>query len=261
MKRRSFVKSSLLTGLLPATALSAAAETQKKKQEYYELRTYTLANEGQQQLVEAYWREAAIPALGRIGNRPVGVFTEVKPQAQPKFYVLIPFRSLEDYGKMEAKLMKDKAYLQAANAYLHAPAEKPAYQRIESSLLLAFSHMPRIEAPAQQPRIFELRRYESPNESGGLKKIEMFNEGGEIAIFRRTGLTPVFFGQALIGPHLPNLTYMLTFRDQADRDRSWKQFVADPEWKRISSLPEYADKKILSKIEAVMLQPTDFSQI
>ena len=27
--------------------------------------------------------------------------------------------------------------------------------------------------------------------------LAMFNEGGEIAIFRRTGLTPVFFGEAL----------------------------------------------------------------
>ena len=57
-------------------------------------------------------------------------------------------------------------------------------------------------------RILELRIYESHSTKAGQKKIEMFNEGGEIAIFRKTGLRPVFFGETLIGPLMPNLTYM-----------------------------------------------------
>ena len=39
------------------------------------------------------------------------------------------------------------------------------------------------------------------------KKIEMFNEVGEIAIFKKTGLQPVFFGETIIGPKLPNHFY------------------------------------------------------
>ena len=84
---------------------------------------------------------------------------------------------------------------------------------------------------------------------------------GEIAIFKRVGLTPVFFGESLIGPFRPNLTYMLTFDDMAEHDRNWKTFGSDPEWKRISSIPEYADAKIVSRIVRDFLVPTEFSQI
>jgi hypothetical protein len=49
----------------------------------------------------------------------------------------------------------------------------------------------------------------------------MFNEGGEIAIFRRTGLAPVFFGEALVGSKIPNLTYMLGFDDMEALEKGW----------------------------------------
>lgn len=233
----------------------------KSKPEFYELRTYTLKNETQQQVVEAYFQNAAIPALNRLGSKNIGVFTELKPEGQTKLYVLIPFASPDDFLKAEEKLAKDSAYQQAGAAYLNAPATAPAYDRIESSLLKAFAGMPRLDVPQKEPRIFELRRYESASEQAGKKKIEMFNDVGEIEIFKRVGLTPVFFGETIIGALRPNLTYMLTFDDMDEHDRNWKSFVSDPEWKRISAIPEYADAKIVSRITNFFLTPTTFSQI
>lgn len=89
----------------------------------------------------------------------------------------------------------------------------------------------------------------------------MFNTAGEIDIFKRVGLTPVFFGETIIGALRPNLTYMLTYDDMAERDRNWKVFGSDPEWKRISAIPEYANAKIVSRITATFLVPTASSQI
>ena len=54
----------------------------------------------------------------------------------------------------------------------------------------------------------------SPSEKTGQKKIEMFNTGGELALFREVGMDPVFFGEALLGTRVPNLTYMLGGRDK-----------------------------------------------
>ena len=267
MKRRLFIKSSLLassiSSVLPLTsqATSDMKTPKKAKQEFYELRVYTLKDQEQQQNVEAYFQKAAIPALNRLGSKNIGVFTEQKPEGQTKLFVVIPFKTMDDYIKAEAKLAIDNAYLEAGSAYLNAPATAPAYERIESSLLRAFEQMPALEVPERKPRIFELRRYESASESAGKKKIEMFNNVGEIAIFKRTGLTPVFFGETLIGGLRPNLTYMLTFDDMAEHDRNWKTFGSDPEWKRISALPEYADAKIVSHITSTFLIPTEFSQI
>jgi hypothetical protein len=263
MKRRRFIQSSFIAGtatvLSPATALSAGAA--KKKQEFYELRVYTLKDEAQQRLTEVYLAQAYIPALNRQGSKHVGVFTELQPEGQTKLYVVTQFPSLENFTGMDVNLAKDIQYQQVASDYLTAPADAPAYIRIQSSLLKAFSFMPNLVAPDNKERIFELRRYESPTEYASKKKIEMFNEGGEIEIFKKTGLTPVFFGETLIGDSRPNLIYMITFDNMEAHDRNWKAFGSDAEWKRISSMEEYADKKLISKIVRTFLKPASYSQI
>src|SRR5205823_3238066 len=96
----------------------------------------------------------------------------------------------------------------------------PSYVRVESSLMAAFEGIPKLEVPEKKSRIFELRTYESHSKKANKKKIEMFNKG-EIAIFRRAGLQPVFFGETLTGTKLPNLTYMLTFENIAAHDKNW----------------------------------------
>lgn len=267
MKRRSFVKNSLLTGsfgsLVPIAILASKDfnVTKKSNQEFYELRVYTLKNETQQKLVEDYFSKAAIPALNRLGRKNIGVFTELKPTGTTKLYVIIPYKSLEDFLTINEKLSNDASYVDAGSAYLNSPATDPAYERIESSLLRAFTQMPVMIIPQKTSRIFELRRYESASESAGKKKIDMFNSLGEIEIFKRVGLTPVFFGETLIGALRPNLTYMLTYDDMEEHNRNWKTFGSDPEWKRISSMPEYADAKIVSHITSIFLVPTAFSQV
>lgn len=266
MKRRSFVKTSLLTGyvssLAPLAGLTSqnAEAVKKGGREFYELRVYTLKNEAQQKLVEDFYQAAAIPAFNRLGSKNIGVFTELRPAAYTKIYVVIPFKSLEDFSTVYEKLAKDAFYNEAGAAYLNAPAKEAAYERIESSLMMAFEHMPSIAVPVKKARLFELRRYESASENAGKKKIEMFNTA-EIDVFKRVGLTPVFFGETIIGILRPNLTYLLTYDDMEARVRNWKTFSGDPEWKRISSMPEYADAKIVSHITSVFLVPTAFSQV
>ncbi len=268
MKRRSFVKAALLSGTLPQvlgyTAASAAGKhsTAKKNREWYELRTYFLKNETQQHLVENYYEHAAIPAYNKIGSKSVGVFTELKPEGQTKLFVVIPHRSIEDFTQATERLMADKTYVTAGDAYLNAPATAPAYDRIETTLLQAFTGMPAMATPTPgRPRIFELRRYESPGEAAGRKKIEMFNDAGEMTIFKNKGLRAVFFGQSVIGSNQPNLTYMLTFDDMDDHDKAWKNFGSSDEWNKLKSIPEYADAKLISKITATFLTPASFSQI
>jgi hypothetical protein len=86
----------------------------------------------------------------------------------------------------------------------------------------------------------------------------MFN-AGEVPIFRKTGLTPVFFGETLLGQNMPSLNYMLTFPDMAARDAAWSAFSKDPEWKTLSGDPQY--KENVSAISDLILRPTPFSQI
>jgi len=264
VKRRSFVKSTALAVAAGAVAPKigmAKEDSPKGGREFYELRVYTLRDYDQQKLAEGYFSDAFIPALTRLGSGPVGVFTELKPATQTKLYVLIPYNSLDNFLAIQDKLANDQVYTQAADAYLFAPATDPAYERIESSLLKAFVHMPKMQVPEQKPRIFELRRYEHATEGAGKKKLEMFNDAGEIDIFKKLGFKPVFFGETLIGPLRPNLTYMITFDDMAAHDAHWKAFGSDPDWKKVSAIPDYADAKLVSRITSTILVPAAFSQI
>jgi hypothetical protein len=130
--------------------------------------------------------------------------------------------------------------------------------------MVAFEGMPKLEVPGgageKKPRIFELRIYESHSKKANAKKVEMFNRG-EIEIFRRTGLAPVFFGETLVGARMPNLTYMLVFENMAAREKNWGTFGSDPEWRKLSANPGYTDPEIVSNITNVFLRPTAYSQI
>ena len=120
--------------------------------------------------------------------------------------------------------------------------------------------MPHVDAPVKGPsRLFQLRIYESHSEAAALKKIEMFNEGGEIALFDRIGLRPVFFGQTLAGPRQPNLVYMTVHADMAAREKTWDAFRNDDGWKKLSADPNFANT--VSATTVVFLRPAAYSQI
>ncbi|GAA3969052.1 NIPSNAP family protein [Mucilaginibacter dorajii] len=265
MKRRSFVKQTIIGGAvataLPTISKAITMNTAAAMNDFYELRVYTLKNETQQKLVEDYLQKAYIPAVKSHGIDHVGVFTELKPDGQTKIFVLTQYSTLDKIDSLQTVLDGDKTYQNLGAAYLNAPASAPAYERIESSLMKAFKNMPHLVAPAKTSRIFELRQYQSASEAAGKKKIEMFNDQGEIDIFKRLGFKPVFWGETVIGPLRPNLTYMITFDDLAAKDAHWKAFVADPQWKKISSVPEYADALLVSKITSTLLVPTAYSQV
>jgi hypothetical protein len=265
MDRRKFVRSTLLAGPVMGSAFniptSLMGNDKDKKQQWYELRTYLFASETQQQLTGAYLQQAYIPALNRAGIDNIGVFTETQPQGIAKTWLLIPFPSIGSFADINEKLTRDTGYMTAGEAYLSAQPANPAYQRIESSLLKAFLHMPSMVLPEKKDRLFELRCYESPTEAAGKKKIEMFNTAGEIDIFKKIGARPVFFGETIIGERRPNLTYMLCFDNMEAHDARWKAFGSDPEWKKISRIPEYSDANLISKITRTFLAPTPYSQI
>ncbi|NLH44058.1 MAG: NIPSNAP family containing protein [Planctomycetes bacterium] len=229
--------------------------------DYYELRRYELETEEQKAGFDKFLSEAAIPALNRLGIKPVGVFCPV--EGISPLYVLLVHASLHSYVTMAARLGEDQEFVSKGSEFLYAPAEKPAYKNLDIQLMQAFEGMPRLELPVGEPgRIFQLRTYESPSEVTGLKKIEMFNTA-EIAIFRKVGLHPVFFGQTLAGTKMPNLTYMLGFKDMDESKANWKAFGGDPDWKKLSGMPEYADKAILRRngITNLYLKPASYSQI
>jgi hypothetical protein len=264
MKRREFLKTSLVVSAAAATASVAHAAEQKSVagREYYELRQYHLRQGPMLKRFDEFYRDIAVPAWNRAGVSAVGVFDVMIGPDQPTKYVLLPFASWDAMNGAREKFESDEAVLKSDFANL--PPTDPGYIRKESSVLLAFQSVPKLEIPAQvaakKSRIFELRTYEAHSRKANKKKVEMFDVG-ETDIFRRTGLQPVFFGEGLVGTNLPNLTYMLVFDDMATRDKNWGQFGGHPDWKKLSTTPGYTNAEILTNITSVFLRPTGYSQV
>jgi hypothetical protein len=262
MKRRKFIASAAAAGSLATAGMTPGFAQNGEDRQYLEWIRYTLFTGPRKNMVQDFYRDAAIPALNRIGISPVGVFSVVHGPNDPSLYVLIPHKSADSLFQYRARLEKDGEFREKGKAFLEAPFDSPAYARVESTVMLAFTHMPAVEAPKDlvgADHIVQVRIYESHNYRFGQKKIEMFNEGGEIAIFRKTGLTPVFFGETVIGPLMPNLTYMLAFRDIETMRSSWRTFGEHPDWKKLSADPQYKDT--VSNITDYILRPLPFSQI
>lgn len=264
MKRREFLKSSVVASvaaILPSLSVAAAEEKPAPTaREFYELRLYHLRRGPMQKRFDDFYRTAAIPAMNRIGISPVGAFNLVSGPDSPTMYVIIPHKTIDSFATATDRLRADADYLKAGADFINAPATDPSYIRVESSLMVAFEGIPKLEVPEKKPRLFELRTYESHSKKANKTKIEMFNKG-EIDIFRRVGIRPVFFGETIIGTKMPNLTYMVVFDDVADREKRFATFGADPEWQKLKSKPDYADSEVVSNVSNLFLRPTAYSQI
>lgn len=267
MKRRNFLSSMVVASAGSTSAFAGRlAESPEGKQErhYYELRIYHLRRGPKVKLFNDFLRTAALPAMKRNGIGPAGVFEVMIGADSPSLYLLIPFKSLDEFATALDRVSTDAEYQKLGAEFINLPATDPGYARAESSLMIAFEGMPRLEVPPTRSggpaRIFELRTYESHSRKANKKKIEMFNNG-EIKIFHRTGLQPVFFGETLIGSKLPNLTYMLAFDSMAAHDKAWDAFRADPDWKKLSTTPGYGDTEIVSNISNMFLRPAPYSEI
>lgn len=240
--------------------LAPAIASGLESPQYYELRVYTTQSEAQQKRINDYWQSAGVPAYNRMGIQPIGVFTELEDSATNHIYVLIPCDSLEVFQAIPAKLTADADYQKAAAEYLSALKSDPAYERFESSLLVAFDGMKHlVVAPAdKKPNIFELRTYMSSSEGKGLNKVQMFNSG-EIPVMQEVGLAPVFYGRTLIGAKMPCLTYMLSGESLEAHKKHWQGFSSNPVWKKLNSDPQFQDN--VSGIISIMLKRTSASQI
>jgi hypothetical protein len=264
MQRRQFLAASLASSALAMTRTANAQSATAKSREFYQIRRYTMQSGPQQALTDHYIGDALIPALTRRGMGPIGAFHLDFGEETPQTYVLIPGASVEALATLDLDLAKDADFLKAADPFWNAPATAIAFLRVEYSLLAAFEGWPKVTPPpgaaTKAKRIYQLRTYESPSHRDHVRKVEMFNNG-EFEIFKVAGFNPVFFGDTIVGPRMPNLTYMLSVPDAAAMDAHWNAFRDNPDWKKLSSDPKYAFEPIVSNITNLVLSPLSSSQI
>jgi hypothetical protein len=270
MDRRDFLSGSLAASALSlATAVDLPAQAgpsaDKSAPEYMDLRRYHLANGPGVKLTATFFAEALIPALNRLGIGPVGAFAVYFGPDTPSYYLLMPGSRLETLVTADLELTKDDVFMKAAAPFWDAPASTSPYIRIESSLLRAFPGYPKVTPPASAAtrgkHIYQLRQYQSRTNADHVRKVEMFHHG-EFGIFSKVGATGVFYADTLVGPNLPNLTYMLSFPDMTSLEADWDKFSADPDWKQLAADPKFnLDPPTVSNVTSLVLHPLTCSQV
>ena len=248
---------------LSALVTMPFAMSQSLTNQHYQLIEYQGIEVARLGELDSFLEKALIPAVNKLGISNVGALSlEAPVDGKTSLFLLLPMTGAAQVATVLDALSKDESFLSNGKSYLETDIKRPVYTRMRSELLVAFNCFPKLAVPTQKTankeRLFEMRVYESPTERMGVLKVEMFNSG-EVPIFLECGIQPVFFGQAIIGDRMPNLTYMTVYDNAAQRDECWKKFQSNPEWAKLKVVEKYAGA--VSKIQKINLLPRPYSQL
>jgi hypothetical protein len=108
-------------------------------------------------------------------------------------------------------------------------------------------------------RVFEIRTYTAPE--GKLAALNARFRDHTRRIFQNHNMTSIGYWVPQDAPQSQNtLIYILAHPSREEAKKSWAAFQADPEWKKVSEESQ-RDGRIVSKVESIFVDPTDYSPI
>jgi hypothetical protein len=114
-------------------------------------------------------------------------------------------------------------------------------------------------AEAGKDRVFELRIYHAA--PGKMAALHARFRDHTCALFKKHGMEIVgFWTPADPKEAEEKLVYILAYPSKEAREKSWKAFQDDPEWKAAKEASE-KDGKLVKKVDQAFLNPTDYSPI
>jgi len=109
----------------------------------------------------------------------------------------------------------------------------------------------------QESRFFELRIYHAA--PGKLDHLLARFRNHTTAIFEKHGMVNIGYWRPLTNGE-NELVYLLAYPSREARDKSWKEFRADPQWQEVAKASEQ-NGQLVSKTQSIYLQATDFSPL
>jgi hypothetical protein len=259
MKRRSFVRAIAGAGMLSQAGSAAGAQSPAAKTRLYRIDYFYYRQGDQANRLNQFFSSQAPLFLKHM--RALGVFTAVMAPHAQTMMVLSGFGSAEEMATAAERIETDPDY-RKAHAEFESGSEPP-FDSAQRLLLQATAFSPEIAPPAEKPktsRYFELRIYHSPT----LRQLALVHErfaGPEIQIFHRSGVHPILYADTIIGPELPNLTYLIPFANLADRERAWDAFNSDPEWVKVRAESVARGGQIVDYNNISLWRATSYSPI
>jgi len=114
-----------------------------------------------------------------------------------------------------------------------------------------------VAADKPQMRLFELRTY-TANE-GKLDALNARFRDHTVKLFEKHGMTNIGYWKPEGERSKDTLIYILAFPDKEARNKAFKEFGADPEWKKAQAESEANGKLLVKPPDSVFLTPTDYS--
>jgi hypothetical protein len=110
-----------------------------------------------------------------------------------------------------------------------------------------------------ETRVFEMRTYHAA--PGKMKALHARFRDHTTALFKKHGMEIVgFWSPSDPAEAEKTLVYILAYPSREAATKSWKEFQADPEWKKAKAESE-RDGKLVENVDSVFLNPTDYSPI
>jgi hypothetical protein len=108
---------------------------------------------------------------------------------------------------------------------------------------------------AQETRFFEMRIYYAA--PGKLDDLLARFRNHTTTLFEKHGIANIGYWLPLTNSE-NKLVYLLAYPSREAREKSWKEFGADPTWQEVAKESE-RNGKLVAKVESIYLQATDFS--
>ena len=231
--------------------------------DYYLIQVYHCTTSKQIENIDAFLKNTFLPYLHQNGIEKVGVFAPLDNDTatDKRIYVWVPFKNIQKLDELDQKIEALDPMGTAAIIHLETADGSLPYTRIEKIITRAFKFQPQYVTKStltkSSSRVYEYRSYESPTEAMHLKKVHMFNEGGEVTLFESLNFNAIFYSKVIAGSSMPNLIYMTSFNNMEDRNAHWDRFDEAPLWKKISVAPEYLNS--VNRNETVLMSARDYA--
>lgn len=231
--------------------------------DYYLIQVYHCTTTKQIENIDAFLKNTFLPYLHKNGIKKIGVFAPLNNDtaADKKLYVWVPFKNIQKLDELDQKIEALDPMGNAPIIHLETADGSLPYTRIEKIITRAFKFQPQYATTStltkSSSRVYEYRSYESPTDAMHLKKVHMFNEGGEVKLFASLNFNAIFYSKVIAGSSMPNLIYMTSFNSMEDRNAHWKSFVEAPIWKKISTAPEYLN--LVNRNETILMSARDYA--
>lgn len=252
-----------LSILALASLKTWSSPVNKTEREFYLIQIYHCNSISQINGVDAYLKNTYLPYLHKMGIKKIGVFAPIDNDtaSDKRIYVWLPMPNLNTLDLLDQDVEKLDPMTKNALVDLENQDGSLPYTRVERIITKSFIDQPKYEKTSSliksTGRIYEYRSYESPTENMHLRKVHMFNQGGEVVLFKRLNFNAIFYSKAIAGARMPNLIYMTSFNNMEDRNEHWKAFGASPEWQSISNMPKYMNS--VNRNETVLMYARDYA--